>query len=71
MNTLRMLRSTLWAVLIALAPLWAAAQTVVSFTVVNADTGADIATFAASDTVSMVSVVFTDSAVSRTESKAP
>jgi hypothetical protein len=86
MNTLRMLRSTLWAVLMALAPLWAAAQTVVSFTVVNADTGVDIATFAASGTVSIVgapninvranasgvsSVVFTDGSVSRTESTAP
>jgi hypothetical protein len=86
MKTLCMLRSTLWVVLVALAPLWAAAQTVVSFTVVNADTGADIATFAASGTVSIVgapninvranasgvsSVVFTDGAVSRTESTAP
>jgi uncharacterized protein (DUF1800 family) len=38
-----------------LAPSWATAQVVTSFTVVNADTGADIATFAASPTGGTVS----------------
>jgi uncharacterized protein (DUF1800 family) len=57
-------------------PMWAAAQSVVSFTVVNADTGVDIATFSSAGTVSIAatpriniranasgvrSVVFTDS----------
>jgi hypothetical protein len=64
----------------------AAAQTVSSFTVVNADTGADIATFTSSGTVSVAatprinvranasavkSVVFTDGSSRRTESAAP
>jgi uncharacterized protein (DUF1800 family) len=35
--------------------MWASAQTVASFTVFNADTGADIATFSASGTVSITS----------------
>jgi uncharacterized protein (DUF1800 family) len=67
-------------------PQWAASQTVSSFTVVNADTGADIATFASSGTVSIAStprinvranasnvksVVFTDGGSSRTENTAP
>jgi uncharacterized protein (DUF1800 family) len=71
---------------VCLAPTWAAAQTVASFTVVNADTGADIATFASSGTVSIgstprinvranasnvKSVVFTDGSSSRTENTAP
>jgi uncharacterized protein (DUF1800 family) len=65
---------------------WAAAQTVASFTVVNADTGADIATFVSSGTVSIAStpriniranasnvksVVFTDGSSARTENTAP
>lgn len=64
----------------------AAAQTVSSFTVVNADTGADIATFTSSGTVSVAatprinvranasavkSVVFTDGSSRRTENAAP
>lgn len=64
----------------------AAAQTVSSFTVVNADTGADIATFTARGTVSVAaaprinvradasdarSVVFTDGSSRRTENAAP
>ncbi len=67
-------------------PQWAASQTVSSFTVVNADTGADIATFASSGSVSIAStpninvranasnvksVVFTDGSASRTENTAP
>ncbi len=69
-----------------LAPIWATAQTVSSFTVVNADTGAEIATFGSSGTVSIAStpriniranasnvksVVFSDSSSSRTENTAP
>lgn len=65
----------LW-VAIGLMPSWAVAQSVASFTVVNADTGADIASFASAGTVSIAttpriniranasgakSVVFTDS----------
>jgi len=67
-------------------PLWVAAQTVTSFTVVNADTGADIATFTSSGTVSIAatprinvranasavkSVVFSGTAGGKTESAAP
>ncbi|MFT5961910.1 MAG: hypothetical protein ACI8WM_002247, partial [Burkholderiaceae bacterium] len=67
-------------------PIWASAQTVDSFTVINADTGADIATFTSSGTVSASSakhfrvranassaksVVFTDAISIRTESAAP
>jgi hypothetical protein len=37
------------------APMWVAAQTVTSFTVINADTGADIATFVSNGTVSAIS----------------
>jgi uncharacterized protein (DUF1800 family) len=70
----------------SLSPSWAAAQSVTSFTVVNADTGADIATFTSSGTVSIAStpninlranasgvksVVFTDASSSRTENTAP
>jgi Domain of unknown function (DUF4832)/Domain of unknown function (DUF4874) len=80
---------TLAAALCAAAlflPQWAAAQTVSSFTIVNADTGADIATVASSATVSMVatprinvranasntkSVVFTDGSTRRLENTAP
>jgi hypothetical protein len=69
-----------------LAPIWAAAQSVTSFTVVNADTGAEIVTATARATVSITttprinvranisnlqSVVFTDGSSSRTESTAP
>jgi Domain of unknown function (DUF4832)/Domain of unknown function (DUF4874) len=68
------------------APMLGMAQTVSSFTVVNADTGADIATFASSGTVSIVStprinvranasgvksVVFTDGSTRRLENTAP
>ncbi len=68
------------------APLGLAAQTVSSLTVVNADTGADIATFTTSGTVAISdtpriniranasgakSVVFTDGSSSRTENTAP
>lgn len=66
---------TLW-IAICWIPGWAVAQSVVSFTVVNADTGADIATFVSTGTVSIAttpriniranasgakSVLFTDS----------
>jgi hypothetical protein len=86
MKTSHIIRSTLGVGLLALTPLWTVAQTVASFTVVNADTGADIATFTTSGTISIAStpninvranasgvgsVVFTDGAVSRTESAAP
>ena len=72
--------ATLWM------PQWAASQTVSSFTVVNADSGADVATFGSSGTVSIAStpniniranasnvksVVFTDGKASRTENSAP
>ncbi len=69
------------------APMWVAAQTVSSFTVVNADTGVDIATFASSGTInvkdtpninlranasSVKSVVFTDATTTtRIENTAP
>ena len=71
---------------VCMAPFWSAAQTVSSFTVINADTGADIATFVSSGTVSVAdtpriniranatntrSVVFTDGKSTRTESSAP
>ena len=74
------------AAAVFLVPLWSAAQTVVSFTVVNADTGADIATFTSSGTVSVAaaprinvrantantqSVVFSDGKSTRTENSAP
>jgi hypothetical protein len=67
-------------------PAGIAAQTVTSFTVVNADNGADIATFASSGTVSITatprinvranasnvkSVVFTDGSSRRVENSAP
>ncbi len=85
--TQRLLRG-LPALLMAacLASNGAAAQTLQSFTVVNADTGADIATFAASGTVSVLatpriniranasnaaSVVFSDGTSTRTENAAP
>jgi uncharacterized protein (DUF1800 family) len=82
-NTLRALALS---TAVCLAPIWAAAQTVASFTVINADTGAEIATFVASGTVSVAttpniniranasnvqSVVFTDGSSSRTENSAP
>ncbi len=73
--------ATLWL------PRWAASQTVSSFTVINADTGAEIATVTSNATVSLAvtprinvranasdvkSVVFTDgSSTTRTESTAP
>jgi uncharacterized protein (DUF1800 family) len=75
----------LWMAL-CLLPTWASAQTVTSFTVVNADTGVDIATFGARGTVSMastpriniranashaMSVVFSDGSSTRTENSAP
>ncbi len=69
------------------APMWVAAQTVKSFTIVNADTGADIATFASTGTINIKntpninlranssgakSVVFTDAtAATRIENTAP
>ena len=68
------------------APMVGISQTVSSFTVVNADTGTDIATFASSGTVSIAStprinvranasgiksVVFTDGSTTRTENTAP
>ena len=71
---------------VCLAPFWASAQTVTSFTVVNADTGADIVTVTNSAAVSIVttprinvranasnvkSVVFTDGTTKRTENTAP
>jgi hypothetical protein len=78
------------AAAVSTAALWlpqlAASQTVSSFTVVNADTGADIATFTSSGTVSIAatprinvranasnvkSVVFTDGTSKRTENVAP
>jgi hypothetical protein len=77
--------SALFAAVCA-APNWAAAQSVASFTVVNADTGADIATFTSSGTISLAqaqninvranasgvkSVVFTDGSSTRTENVAP
>ncbi len=67
-------------------PQWAAAQSISSFTVVNADTGAEIATFQSRGTVSMAltpniniranasstkSVVFSDATTSRTENSVP
>jgi hypothetical protein len=67
-------------------PAWVAAQTVTSFTVVNADNGADIATFTSTGTVSIAatprinvranagnvnSVVFTDGSSRRVENTAP
>jgi uncharacterized protein (DUF1800 family) len=72
--------ATLWL------PQWAASQTVSSFTVVNADTGADIVTVTSSATVSITStpninvranassvksVVFTDGSSTRVENTAP
>lgn len=78
------------AAAVSAAALWlpqlAASQTVSSFTVVNADTGADIATLTSNGTVSVSStprinvranadsvksVVFTDGATTRTENSAP
>ena len=71
---------------VCLAPSWVAAQAVASFTVVNADTGADIATFVSSGTVSIAStprinvranasnvksVVFIDASSTRIENTAP
>jgi Divergent InlB B-repeat domain len=66
--------------------MWVSAQTVNSFTVVNADTGADMATFTSSGTVSVgsapninvranasdvKSVIFSDATTTRTENGAP
>jgi uncharacterized protein (DUF1800 family) len=71
---------------VCVAPLWATAQTVESFTVFNADTGADIATSGSSGTVlitstpriniranakNVKSVVFSDGSTTRTENTAP
>ncbi len=52
MKSSRVLATALCATVLCL-PHWAAAQTVGSFTVVNADTGADIATFSSAGTVSI------------------
>jgi hypothetical protein len=85
MNTSTVLRGSGLALML-LASSIASAQLVSSFTVVNADTGKDIATFAASGTVSIAttphinlranatgagSVVFTDGVNRRVESSAP
>ena len=81
-----LLRAVALALAVGAAPHWAAAQSVVSFTVVNADTGADIATFTSSGQVSLAqtpriniranasgasSVVFSDSRSTRIENTAP
>jgi hypothetical protein len=86
MKPTKLLRLSVLLAAVCAAPNWAAAQSVSSFTVVNADTGADIATFTSSGTVSIVSaprinvranassvksVVFTDGSSSRTENVAP
>jgi Domain of unknown function (DUF4832)/Domain of unknown function (DUF4874) len=85
MKAFSILGPVLW-VAASCAPTWVAAQTVSSFTIVNADTGADIATVTASATVSLAStprinvranasgvksVVFADANSSRTENTAP
>ncbi|TAG45852.1 MAG: DUF1800 domain-containing protein [Betaproteobacteria bacterium] len=48
------------SVAVGLSPIWAAAQTVTSFTVFNADTGADIATFAPNGNVTSGTVSATN-----------
>jgi hypothetical protein len=85
MNVPGVCAAILYAALMG-APAWVAAQTVASFAVVNADSGADIATFTSSGTVSIAatprinvranasnakSVVFTDSSSRRVENVAP
>jgi hypothetical protein len=86
MKISRRIGSSFGAFLLVATPLCATAQTVASFTVVNADNGADIATFTTSGMVSIVntpninvranvsnvgSVVFKDGTASRTENAAP
>jgi hypothetical protein len=87
MNNNTLVRLSALVAAVCAIPNWAAAQSVASFTVVNADTGVDIATFASSGTVSIAntpninvranvigaaSVVFTDGAGGTlTESVAP
>ncbi len=84
---LKLWRLLALSITICLVPLWAAAQSITSFTVVNADTGADIATFVGSGAVSITatpriniranasnvkSVVFTDGSTAKhTENSAP
>jgi uncharacterized protein (DUF1800 family) len=83
---LRFLRIGTLLTVPCLAANWASAQSVASFTVVNADTGADITTVSSSATVSLAatprinvranasgvkSVVFTDGSSTRTENTAP
>jgi hypothetical protein len=53
-NSTNLLRLSALLAAVCAAPNWAAAQSVSSFTVVDADTGADIATFTPSGTVSVV-----------------
>ncbi len=84
--TLYFVRLSTLLMAIGLTPNWAWAQSVATFTVVNADTGADIATFTSSGTISIAgtpniniranasnvkSVVFTDGSATRTENTAP
>jgi uncharacterized protein (DUF1800 family) len=74
------------AIALGLATSWAAAQTITSFTVVNADTGADITTVTSAATVSLTStprinvranvsgtrsVAFVDASSTRIENTAP
>ena len=81
-----LLRRSALLTAICVVPNWAAAQSVTSFTVVNADTGADIATFTSSGSVSLSatpninvranassvgSIVFSGTAGGRVESSAP
>jgi uncharacterized protein (DUF1800 family) len=80
------LRHLVLSAAVSLTPVWATAQSITSFTVINADNGAEIATFVSSGTVSIAttpriniranasnvkSVIFTDGSSTRTESNAP
>jgi hypothetical protein len=86
MKSTRLLCCSLVLIFLFVAPHWAAAQAVASFTVVNADTDKDIATFTSSGTLSIAntphinvrantsgvgSVVFTDGSATKTENAAP
>ena len=82
----RLIGIAVWPLAALLAPIAASAQSVTSFTVVNADTGADMATYTTSGTVALAStprinlranassvrsVVFTDASSTRKENTAP